>query len=278
MAIYLANDKYRTTLRSTWVSDPAATTLQVKAIPDNLPTIVVVGWETELETVFYVTSASGDSSANYALTGVTRLKGANTDLPADTAINCLNNEEFFNQYSSIVNEDYLKLDDQAEDPATPAAGKTLFYLKSGKAYTKDDAGTVTQITSTTIDDDTMATASDDSLATSESIVSYVGNQVSTASSATPTPTGDRKTNELYVTALAAAAEFAAPSGTPVNGHKLLIRVKDNGTARALTWNAIYDGFYDDLPSTTTISKTLYLGFIYDSAATKWNMVAKTEEG
>jgi len=100
---------------------------------------------------------------------------------------------------------------------------------------------------------------------------------SVTSSATPTPTGDAKTNELYVTALAVAAELQAPSGTPVNGNKLIVRIKDDGTARALTYNAIYSGIVDTLPSTTTASKVLYMGFIYNSTTSKWEMIAKVEE-
>lgn len=99
-----ANDKFRATLRSTWIASPADTSLLVNAIPTNLPTIVVVGWGTDLETVFSVESVSGDSSSNYALNGVVRLKGANTNLPENTPVNCLNNEEFFNQYESKINE------------------------------------------------------------------------------------------------------------------------------------------------------------------------------
>ena len=97
------------------------------------------------------------------------------------------------------------------------------------------------------------------------------------SSATPTPTGDKETNELFVTAQAAAAAFAAPTGTPVNGNKLIIRIKDNATARALTYNAIYSGIVDTLPATTTISKVLYMLFIYNSTTSKWEMVATVEE-
>ncbi len=107
--------------------------------------------------------------------------------------------------------------------------------------------------------------------------SYVGNAVTDTSDTTPNPTGDRKNNEYYVTALAGAAEFQAPSGTPSNGNKLLIRVLDDGTSRALTWNAIYDGTLADLPSATTISKTLYCLFVYNSEAVKWELLATGEE-
>jgi len=99
---------------------------------------------------------------------------------------------------------------------------------------------------------------------------------SEASNATPTPNAD--TTDLHIlTAQAAAAAFAAPTGTPSQGQKLIIRIKDNATARALSWNAIYRALGVALPTTTTISKTLYVGFIYNSTDAKWDCIAKTEE-
>lgn len=140
-----------------------------------------------------------------------------------------------------------------------------------------DLGGTTQVSSI-LDEDTMSSDSATALATQQSIKAYVDPSVTTtASSATPTPTGDKKRNELYVTALAAAAELQAPSGTPANGNTLVVRIKDDGTARALTYNAIYRGIVADLPDTTTISKTLYMGFFYNSADSKWDLVATAEE-
>jgi hypothetical protein len=96
-----------------------------------------------------------------------------------------------------------------------------------------------------------------------------------ADSATPTPAGD-DSDMFTVTALAQAATFGAPTGTPTSGQKLIIRILDNGTARALAWNAIYRAGTDvALPTTTVLSKTLYCGFIYNSADTKWDLVATT---
>jgi hypothetical protein len=97
-----------------------------------------------------------------------------------------------------------------------------------------------------------------------------------ASSATPTPNAD--TSDMYtITALGAGATFGVPSGTPTSGQPLVIRIKDDGTARALDFNAIYR-FSSDLakPTTTVISKTMYLGFIYNAADTKWDCVAKLD--
>jgi hypothetical protein len=139
-------------------------------------------------------------------------------------------------------------------------------------------GDETNLLEGVLDEDTFASDSATKGATQQSIKAYVNSNASVASSATPSPTGDKFRNSLYITALAEDAEFAAPSGTPANGNMLLIRVKDDGTARALTYNAIYDGTLDDLPSTTTISKTLYILFVYNSEATKWELISVGEEG
>jgi hypothetical protein len=96
---------------------------------------------------------------------------------------------------------------------------------------------------------------------------------SIADSAAPTPNAD--TDDLYlVTALAQTATFGAPTGTPTQGQQLMLRVKDNGTARTLAWNAIYRASADlSLPVLTVVSKTLYLGFIYNSTDSKWDLIS-----
>lgn len=102
-------------------------------------------------------------------------------------------------------------------------------------------------------------------------------KVSTVTSAsTITPNAD--VTDIYtVTALAVAPTFAAPSGVPLEGQKLILRIKDNGTARALTWNAIYRAMGTALPTTTVLSKTLYLGFVYNFTDSKWDLIASAQE-
>jgi hypothetical protein len=97
---------------------------------------------------------------------------------------------------------------------------------------------------------------------------------SVTSGATITPTSDT-VDEYNVTALAVGATIAAPSGTPADGQILVLRIKDNGTSRTLSFNAIYR-FSSDLPapSATTVNKTMYLGFIYNAADGKWDNVSQ----
>jgi hypothetical protein len=99
---------------------------------------------------------------------------------------------------------------------------------------------------------------------------------SAASAATLTP--DISNYDQYAfTALAAALAINAPIGTPVDGDKQIFRFLDNGTARALTWNATYTVIGVVLPTTTTISKTLYVGCIYNANNTRWDVIAVTTQ-
>lgn len=99
---------------------------------------------------------------------------------------------------------------------------------------------------------------------------------SVTSSATVTP--DATANDMVIiTAQAAGLTLANPSGASNQGQKLIVRIKDNGTARAITYGTEYRALGNALPATTVISKTLYLGFIRNSTDTKWDLVALSQE-
>jgi hypothetical protein len=99
---------------------------------------------------------------------------------------------------------------------------------------------------------------------------------SSASTATLTP--DISSFDQYnLTAQAVGLSVAAPIGTPVDGNRLTIRILDNGTARAISWNATYTVIGVTLPTTTTVSKMVYVGCIYNSTNTRWDVVAVTTQ-
>lgn len=108
-------------------------------------------------------------------------------------------------------------------------------------------------------------------------IEVVPKKTSVATGTTITPTGNAGRNEHYVTALASALTINAPSGTPANGNQLTIRLKDNGTVRALTLDAIYRAVGVTLPTTTTANKTMYIGCRYNSTDSKWDVIAVVEE-
>lgn len=100
-----------------------------------------------------------------------------------------------------------------------------------------------------------------------------------STSGTITPTGD--TADVFtMLGLTGAVTVAAPSGTPTNGQKLILRIKDNGTARALTWTTTsggYRGVGSILPPTTFVNKVAYVGCIYNSTDNFWDVVAYSQE-
>lgn len=98
--------------------------------------------------------------------------------------------------------------------------------------------------------------------------------VTTTSSATITPTSDTA-DQYEVTALAVTAAIAAPSGTPADGQRLILRIKDNGTRQTLSWtttSGAYRAVGTTLPTATAAAIT-YVGCIYNSADTFWDVVA-----
>jgi hypothetical protein len=101
----------------------------------------------------------------------------------------------------------------------------------------------------------------------------VVNGITSGATITPSSTD----TQYNVTALAVSATFAAPSGSPSAGRKLLIRIKDNGSAQGLSWNAIYREAGATLPTTTVAGKVMYLGFVYNATDVKWDHIASVTQ-
>lgn len=96
--------------------------------------------------------------------------------------------------------------------------------------------------------------------------------VTIASTATLTPNANN-TDIAAVTAQAAALTIAAPAGAPVNGQQLIIRIRDNGTTRAMSWDAVYTAFTPaDLRTATIVGKTLLFQFVYNTTEAQWQLL------
>jgi hypothetical protein len=98
----------------------------------------------------------------------------------------------------------------------------------------------------------------------------------TSSSASGDITPDLSSANIYQrTAQSAAITINAPTGTPVLGEVVVLMIKDNGTSRAITWNATYKPMAAALPTATTISKRLLVTAQYDG--TDWLTLTAQEE-
>lgn len=97
----------------------------------------------------------------------------------------------------------------------------------------------------------------------------------TTSSATPSITVTSY-DQFNITALATniTSMTSGLSGSLVDGQKLMIRIKDNGTSRTITWGSSYQSSgVATLLAATVASKTHFVGLIYDSVVAKLICVA-----
>jgi hypothetical protein len=97
-----------------------------------------------------------------------------------------------------------------------------------------------------------------------------------ADSSTITMNGD--TTDIATqtnTQAAGTLTINAVSGTLYNGQKIMFRLQ-SANVQTFSWNAIYSGSTDmPLPTSSSGSnKYDYMGFIYNSTATKWQLLAK----
>ncbi len=118
--------------------------------------------------------------------------------------------------------------------------------------------------------DTIVSRTSTDVLTNKSITARVG---STTSSATPSINTDDY-DQYNITALATDITSLSSnlSGTPSDGQSILIRIKDNGTARAITWGASWRAIGVTLPTTTVINKTMYIGARYNVTDSKWDVL------
>jgi hypothetical protein len=101
-----------------------------------------------------------------------------------------------------------------------------------------------------------------------------------ASGATPALNTDNY-DAADIAALATAITNMSTNltGTPTNKQRLLYEIKDDGTARAITWGTSFVAGGVALPTTTVIGKILTVLFIYSTAnaLNKWRCVAVANE-
>lgn len=92
------------------------------------------------------------------------------------------------------------------------------------------------------------------------------------STASLTPLG-ATTDLVTVTLLATNITINNPTGVPQNGQELTIRITPDATPRTIAFGADYR-FSTSLaaPTTTVASRTMYMKFMYNSTATKWDMI------
>lgn len=93
-----------------------------------------------------------------------------------------------------------------------------------------------------------------------------------ASTGTATP--DVSTTDDYIiTAQTGILTISVPTGTPVQGQRLLYTIGGDSTSRLIQWNAIYSEISVTLPTGTMPSGFLYIGSKYYSPSNRWHVLA-----
>jgi hypothetical protein len=93
-------------------------------------------------------------------------------------------------------------------------------------------------------------------------------QVNSVSSNSATPVDGASVNIYEITA-SASLTVNAPSGTQHDGDELYLLIEGGGTARSITFNAIYSPSPDvPLPTTTVVNKLMALKFVYTTMGSR----------
>lgn len=161
---------------------------------------------------------------------------------------------------------------------TPTAGNhivTFSYIGSTWYYADSVASLNPSLTTIELGasatDTTISRVSAGVAAIENNVISTVNPRI-TAITSSATPTFNTDTCDVVnITALAVdiTSMVTNKTGTASNFQQLEFRIRDNGTARAITLGADYASGIATLPTTTTVNKALCVYFEYDSVQAKW---------
>lgn len=84
-------------------------------------------------------------------------------------------------------------------------------------------------------------------------------------------------DSVHILAQNEALTLANPIGTAGEDQMLLYRIKDNGVAKAISYGTEFRVMATVLPTTTVVSKTLYLACVRNVTDSKWDVIAVVQQ-
>ena len=156
----------------------------------------------------------------------------------------------------------------------PGAPSVLSFatVKTNLALVKADVG-LSNVDNTSDANKPVSTATQTALNLKQNLVPNIQTPATNAASIVPTFSND----QVNLTGHTVAIDFDNPTGTAQDGWGIVLRVKDNGVAKAITYDTQYRAFGASLPTTTIAGKTMYIGMVYNAADTKWDVVSVVKE-
>lgn len=99
----------------------------------------------------------------------------------------------------------------------------------------------------------------------------------TATSTSSLIVNSNTTTHYTISALSGPMTIGAPTGIPESGQRLTFIIRDNGTVRALTWNAAFVPVRLTLPTSTIANEWLVVQCEWNASAAAW-LVVETQGG
>lgn len=153
------------------------------------------------------------------------------------------------------------------------------YVDTGLSGKQNTIGFTPEDVSNKDIDGTLAANSDTKYPSQKAVKTYADTKrgltprVTSTTTATTLTINCDTTDEAVLTALSSNLTIANPTGTALDGQKLFIAIKDNGTIRTITLGANIIDVFGQVPASTTASKWVYIGLRYNTSATQWHVLA-----
>ena len=169
--------------------------------------------------------------------------------------------------------------------ATAATASTIVQRGTGGVIVAGDPTATTHATTKTYVDTAVATKLSDAPSDGKQYVRKDSSwyelaqkrslhSITSAASVAPNPAVDFGT---HITALSENITINNPVAYTNDGANYILRIKDNGTARAISWGSDYRTVSTTLPTTTVAGKLMYVGIFANAAESKMDVVVIAQE-